>query len=206
MKTLPLRGKRKRKKQRVIKQQKRPTKGTSIEKRDESVKNRTSIGHWEMDSVMGRQKSKNCFLVLTERKTRYEIIEPLANHGAKEVVDALKRIQDKCGSAWGILFKDITCDNGSEFADFESMEKLGIKIYYAHPNAPFERGSNENNNKFVRRKYPKSTSLKASREEVKELQDWMNEYPRRQFKGKSSKEVFEQELIPLDFVNFLLLL
>lgn len=202
MKNCPLRGKRKQKKQRLYKQQKRPAKGTSIEKRDESVKSRTTFGHWEMDSVMGRQTNKNCLLVLTERKTRYEIIEPLANHGAREVLLALSRIQDECGSSWGILFKDITCDNGSEFADFESMEKLGVKIYYAHPNAPFERGSNENNNKFVRRKYPKSTSLKVSRKDIKTLQEWMNDYPRRQFDGKSSKEMFEQELMMLDFSLF----
>lgn len=198
MRDCPLRGKRKRKKKRVT-VQKRPTKGTSIEKRDSVVDERTTFGHWEMDSVIGNRPTKECMLVMTERKTRYEIIEPLANHGAKEVLTALERLQSQYGSAWGIIFKDITCDNGSEFADFESMEKLGVKIYYAHPNAPFERGSNENNNKFVRRKYPKSTPLKATRKETQELQEWMNEYPRRQFDGKSSKEMFEQEMLFIGF-------
>ena len=175
MKHCPLHGKKKVKKEKVRRVQKRPSKGTSIEKRDKEVRTRETFGHWEMDSVVGKKESRPALLVMTERKTRFEIIEPLANHGAMEVVRALNRLQSHYGSNWGIIFKSITCDNGSEFMDNKSIEQM-TDLYYAHPNAPFERGSNEVNNRFVRRKHPKGTVLNLTQEDADELQDCRNSY------------------------------
>lgn len=199
MKDLPLRGKKKNKRQKISRDYKRPV-GVSIEKRDESILDRREFGHWEMDSVMGKRASKACLLVLTERKTRYEIIEPLKDHGADEVVSALRRIkkrtEDKLGSSTAILFKSITCDNGREFCQVDKMSEIA-PIYFAHPRSPFERGSNENNNKLIRRFFPKATKLDVPRREIKRVERWMNDYPRRQFGGRSSGELFDRELAKL---------
>lgn len=199
MKDCPLHGRKKVKKQKVDRSYKRP-KGISIEERSEDVLNRLEFGHWEMDSVIGKRTSKACLLVLTERKTRYEIIEPLKDHGADEVITALRRIkrlaQAKLGSSTGILFKSITCDNGMEFSKVDEMSKIA-PIYFAHPRSPFERGSNEVNNKLIRRFFPKFTKLDVPREDVKQVEKWMNNYPRRLFNGMASVELFDEELLKL---------
>lgn len=110
-----------------------------------------------MDTVVGlRGKSKKSLLVLTERKTRKEIIMELKRNTAAEVVKSLNKLERKWGKMFYKVFKTITVDNGSEFADFEGMEKAArrkgsrVKLYYCHPYSSCERGSNENQNRMIR--------------------------------------------------------
>lgn len=87
---------------------------------------------------------------MTERKTRKEIIEVLQDHTAEAVVNTLNKIERKFGAAFKKIFKTITVDNGSEFADVEGMQKtrrgkrLRTQVFYCHPYCSCERGSNEN--------------------------------------------------------------
>ena len=120
--------------------QKRATKGESIENRPKEINTRKEFGHWEMDTVVGaRGASKKSLLVLTERKTRKEVIFLLKEHTSAAVVKALDRLERKLGKKFRGIFKSITVDNGSEFADWEGMErskrskKKRTKIYYCHP-------------------------------------------------------------------------
>ena len=199
MKDCPMHGKRKKKVQKV-ERQKRPTKGTSIEKRSKSVLKRKQFGHWEMDTVVGGQGSKAVLLVLTERKTRYELIVRLHDHTAGEVIKALTELKNKYGDSFNEIFKDVTCDNGSEFAFVNEMEKIVNKIYYAHPNSPFERGSNENQNRLIRRHYPKGSSFdNVTEHDIETVQEWMNNYPRGLFDGETSKRRFDIELDSIGF-------
>lgn len=183
--------------------QKRLQKGTSISKRPEEIDERNEIGHWEMDTVVGAQgKGKASLLVLTERKTRDEIIEKLKEHTSKAVVKTLDKIERRMGEKkFRETFKTITVDNGTEFSDVEGMErsrrnkKNRTKIYYCHPYRSCERASNENNNKLVRRWHPKGSvfdDVKPS--EIKRIEKWMNDYPRAMFGWKSSNEVLQEEL------------
>ena len=126
---------------------------------------RDDFGHWEMDTVHGAQgKSKKVLLVLTERKTRKEIIFPIKGNKAAEVVKTLNRLERQFGEGlFRRIFKSITVDNGPEFSDFEGMEKSRrnlkhrTKLYYCHAYSSYERGSNENQNKMIRRWIPKGT-------------------------------------------------
>ena len=95
-----------------IKKQKRASVGTSIDQRPEEINNRETIGHWEMDSVVGPQgKSKKTFLVLTERKSLKEIVEPLKDHTSNEVVRALDRLEREMGEKkFRETFKSITAE------------------------------------------------------------------------------------------------
>lgn len=73
--------------------------GESIENHPEEVKDRETFGHWEMDTVKGKQGiTKSCMLVLTERKTRDEIIIKMPDQKAASVMEALDRLERK----WGI--------------------------------------------------------------------------------------------------------
>lgn len=115
-KDLPVKKDQKRKYRKV--KQARPSRGESIENRPDAIDTREEIGHWEMDTVKGKQGvTKSCLLVLTERKTRDEIIAKLPDQKAESVVNALDRLEKKWGDMFYNVFKSITVDNGSEFAD-----------------------------------------------------------------------------------------
>lgn len=204
-KNLPVKRNKKRgyKKVRV---QKRASVGTSIEERPEYIKDRKEFGHWEMDSVVGKRgKSKNTFLVLTERKTRNEIIFKLPDHSATEVVKAVDCLEITWGSMFSDVFKTITVDNGTEFSYFNELERSctkpdekRTKVYYCHPYSSWERGSNENNNKMVRRIVPKGTNFDSmTDDEVLDMQIWINGYPRRIHDYHSAAELFEKEIAKL---------
>ena len=201
-KRLPVKGNREKKYKKVRKKRARVAAGTSIEKRPEHIKERKEFGHWEMDTVLGKKgKSKNCLLVLTERKTRMEIIMKLHRNTMAAVVKALDFLERKWGGLFRKIFKTITVDNGSEFADCEGLEQsiLGegkrTNLYYCHPYCSFERGSNEVANRLIRRKIPKGTNFdNRSEAEIKEVEDWINHYPREIFTYKTAHQMFELEL------------
>ena len=170
--------------------------------RPKDIRYRNEIGHWEMDTVVGAQgKSKRSFLVLTERKTRYEIVEILKEHTAAEVVRILDKLERKyTEKGFRQLFKTITVDNGTEFADFDGLKrsrrnkKDRTQIFYCHAYSSWERGSNENNNKLIRRWHPKGTVLDDVRTaDIKKIQEWMNNYPRMIFDGESAIEKIRGE-------------
>lgn len=177
----------------------RAPRGKSIEKRPAEIAERSSFGHWEMDCVVGKKGTKKTFLVLTERYTRYEIIRIMKDHTAASVVKALDGIERSYGAGlFAKVFQTITIDNGSEFSDYEGLEqscrKKGsrTKVYYCHPYSSYERGSNENQNKMIRRHYPKGVSLdKVTPADTRKLEKWINNYPRGIFDFYSSADLYE---------------
>lgn len=197
-KDLPVkRNKEKQKYDRV--QPSRAPKGKSIEKRPEEIESRQAFGHWEMDCVEGKKKTKKTLLVLTERKTRREIIRLMKDKTAESVVKALDGIEAEMGAElFARVFLTITVDNGSEFSDYEGIERSSLgegqrtTVYFCHPYSSYERGSNENQNKMVRRHYPKGydfTSVTAA--EIRRLEKWINNYPREIFGYYSSADLYE---------------
>lgn len=158
-----------------------------------------------MDSVVGRRgKSKKTLLTLTERKTRREYVFLQRDKSAAAVVDALDLLERRWGKElFRRVFKTITVDNGTEFSDCSGIEKsvyggLRTKVYYCHPYSSWERGTNENTNRMVRRQAPKGTSFdNMTVEEVQRIEDWVNHYPRRMFEYGTSAELFEEELTQL---------
>lgn len=179
--------------------QKRPPRGESIEKRPAEIAERVTFGHWEMDCVEGKKGTKKTLLVLTERKTRLEIIRLMKDKTAASVVKALNSIERQYGAErFSLMFKTITVDNGSEFSDYIGIEKSCLrkgsrtKVYFCHPYSSYERGSNENQNKMVRRHYPKGcdfTSVKPA--DIRKLENWINNYPRGIFDYYSSNDLYE---------------
>lgn len=172
-----------------------------IDKRPSEADNREVFGHWEMDTVKSGKNDPTAELVLTERKTRFEIVEPLRRDTEDEVRKALNRIEKDMGSKIFRLFKTVTCDNGSEFMDPDSMEQALYRtgkrftIYYCHPYSSWQRGTNENNNRLIRRFVPKGRSFgELTRKEIKEIQRWVNNYPRKIFDGRTSKDMFLEEI------------
>ena len=100
------------------------------------------------------------------------------------------------------IFKTITVDNGSEFADVNGLERSILEegekrthLYYCHPYSSWERGTNEVTNKMVRRKVPKGTNFEdKTDEEIEKIEGWINGYPRRIHGYRSAGELFTEEL------------
>lgn len=198
-KNLPVKGKRKRR-YKKIRRQKKVSAGTSIDARPKKIDARHEFGHWEMDTVRGGMNGKKNLLVLTERKTRYELCFLLPNGEAKNVVSVLDELEKQYQDKFSSLFKSITVDNGSEFSAFADMEKSCFEgkrtsIYYCHAYCSWERGSNENQNKLVRRRIPKGSNFDwMTQEDVDEVQEWINNYPRKKFDWLCSNDLFRQEV------------
>lgn len=168
----------------------------SIDFRPEEANNRSVYGHWEGDLVIGRRKKGAVLLTLTERVTREEIIIKLPNKKSESVARAFDYLERKLKKRFRTKFITITFDNGGEFRNYQLIEQSALykekrfNMYYAHPYCSGERGSNENNNRLIRRWIPKGISMEdISTKDIKKIEEWMNNYKRKMFNYKSSKEI-----------------
>lgn len=174
--------------------------GRSIEERPKDILERKQYGHWEMDTVVSAQNTgKACLLVLSERMTREEIVIKIKDKRSSSVIHALNMLERKYGSKkFREKFKTITCDNGVEFLDQKGIEKSRYTkgnrtiVYYCHPYSSYERGTNENINRMIRRFFPKGTNFDTvPKEQIEMVENWINNYPRKIFGGISSRKYRE---------------
>lgn len=170
------------------------TKGKSIRKRDKSVYKRKEFGHWEADTVVsGRGKTSACFATLAERKTRYYIAIKIPNRKgetmAKAVIAALSKLPQGA-------VKTITCDRGSEFANWREIEEaLHCDMYFADPYCAWQKGTNENLNGLLREFYPKGRNLsRVSEKTLEKNLALINARPKKVLGFKKPQDLFEQFL------------
>jgi len=175
----------------------------TIEKRPKEINERREFGHWEGDTVYScKNKSKAGLFTLTERKTRSEIVVKISNRKAQTIVAALDQIERSLGSKkFRFMFKSITFDNGVEFSYANALEhsvltkKTRTTLYFAHPYCSSERGTNENHNGIIRRFLPKGTDFEpVAKMTIKEVQNWMNSYPRKILNGNTPFEALQEEI------------
>ena len=157
-------------------------KDRSIELRPDYINNRVEFGHFEMYLVLGKQgKDKECLLTLTERKTRFEIVIKLNNKSSSEVIRAVKSMKENLKGYSSEIFKSITTDNGSEFSRYEEIEEiLGTMVYFCHPGASYEKGTNERHNGMLREYIPKGSDIsKYSAEDLDRIVSKLNDLERK---------------------------
>ena len=198
--------KRKRRKQRrrkVRRLAKRITRGQSIELRPVEAHSREVFGHWEMDLITGPTHGSNAsLLTLVERKHRCTIVRKLPDKTQASVLKALKGIERDHGTRrFRRIFKTITVDNGSEFLDFKALQTSAFskqqrtRIFYAHPYSSWERGSNENANRMIRRFVAKGRDIaRFTKQKVMDVEQWINDYPRRILDFMTPNELFAEQL------------
>ncbi len=166
----------------------------SIEQRPEGIRLRWELGHF----VIGKEKTKACLLTLTERKSRNEIVRKLPDKRAATVRAAIDQLEAEY-PAFGEVFKTITTDNGPEFLQWEQLVTSihggkRFDVYYCHSYAAWEKGTNERNNRMLRRKWPKGTDFTdVSQEDINDYVEWLNHYPRRSLGWKCPAEVMYGE-------------
>lgn len=171
--------------------------GKSIAERPNSINHREEFGHWEIDTVVGNKSKDDCVLLtILERKTRNAIIHKIASKTAEAVTEALNRIRNIYGDKFSDIFKTITSDNGSEFANLSTLEaETDTKVYFTHPYSSFEKGTNERHNGLIRRFIPKGKRISDySSYDISFIEEWMNTLPRRILNYKTPEELFEIHL------------
>ena len=169
----------------------------SIELRSDDINNRKTFGNWELDTVISTSKGiHKCLMTLTERKTRFEIIGTLEAKSKDEVICKFKKIKDYLKNNIKELITSLTTDNGTEFSGFkEIIEITGAKLYFCHPYASCEKGTNEKHNSIIRYFIPKSTLIENyTSEEINNICYWMNNYPRKILNYYTPQEVLQKEL------------
>ena len=149
---------------------------TPISQRPARVSQRREFGHWEGDTVMGKD-GRHCLLTLVERMTRWTRIIKLPARQASEVNKALTR-QIRQGL---LKMKSLTLDNGTEFHGFKQLqEELGIQIYFAQPYHSWERGTNENTNGLIRQYLPKGMCFSGvTQRQCDAIERELNDRPRK---------------------------
>jgi IS30 family transposase len=125
----------------------------SIDARPDYINNRKTIGHWEIDTVMGSTKA--CLVTMVERKTGYCLIGKLKDRTAAPLGRRVLELIRTCPQS----VKSITADNGTEYCCSKVEEQANLKFYFAHPYHSWERGTNENTNGLIRQYLPKGTNL-----------------------------------------------
>ena len=178
-----------------LKHRKRPV-GTSVR-----IPNRVSIhdrpewcnalnfGNWEMDTIVGRN-NKEAIVTLVERSTNYLIMKKLKyGKNAKELSKTVSLLLMPFKST----IQSITTDNGSEFADHQTITKKlsGVKIYFADPYSSWQKGAIENTNKLIRQYIPKGTDINTLTDAyIADIQYKINKRPRKKLNFLSPKQVF----------------
>lgn len=131
--------------------------GRSIEERPQEINDRKEFGHWECDLVLGHKtRDDRVLLTLSERMSREFLILRIPDKTAASVMRAFRTLQNQYSEHWNDIFKTITTDNGSEFADLANLEQVSkTLVYYAHPYTSCDKGTVERHNGLIRRFIPK---------------------------------------------------
>ena len=176
----------------------------SIESRPEYINNRSTFGHFEIDTVIGTNRGKHeCLLTMTERKTKYEMIFKISSKTSKNVVNKINQIKLFMNKHYNKVFKSFSTDNGSEFSDFLGIIKDSkTAIYFCHPYCSGEKGTNEKHNSMIRYFIPKKTLLENySCDDINKIADWMNNYPRKSLNYKTPLEALLEEFNDKSTIN-----
>jgi IS30 family transposase len=162
----------------------------SIDERPEIVAQKTRIGDWEIDTVIGKNH-QGALVTIVERVSKFTLIKKVASKHAEVVTEAtillLQPYLDKTLT--------ITADNGKEFAGHEKIkEQLNADVYFAHPYSSWERGLNENTNGLIRQYFTKGSSFEnITDDEVEAVMYKLNHRPRKTLDFKTPHELFSAE-------------
>jgi IS30 family transposase len=164
---------------------------SSIESRPEIVELRSRIGDWEGDTIIGKD-GKQAIVTLVERKSRLTLMEKIEQRTANATEKAIIRMLQPF--IHSIL--TLTFDNGKEFANHEEIARqLQAKIFFAHPYASWERGTNENTNGLIRQYFPKGSDLSSiTNDQIVFVKERLNDRPRKCLDFLTPQMVFSENI------------
>jgi transposase, IS30 family len=161
----------------------------SIHERPAIVAEKARIGDWEGDTIIGKDH-KGAILTTNERKSGFLLMKKLGGKNATDLSVQMVAVL----TPYKAVCHTLTVDNGKEFARHTDISTaLGINVYFADPYASWQRGANENTNGLIRQYIPKKTDFDTiSDERIQEIQDLINNRPRKRLNWKTPNEVFQQ--------------
>ena len=180
-----------------------------ISQRSAEADDRLVPGHWEGDLILGLHSS--AIGTLVERSTRFTMLlhlppmpghrkqqrikngPALAGHGAQAVQDA---IVESITTLPQQFRRSLAWDQGAEMAQHAQLrEDTGLDIYFCYPQAPWQRGTNENTNGLLRQYFPKGTDLsRHSRNDLNAVATTLNSRPRKTLGWKTPTETLHKHL------------
>lgn len=172
---------------------------TLIDHRPEEVGQRIVPGHWEGDLIKGAM-NRSRVGTLVERATLFVALVKLDDGRAETTAQGFANILNRFQTP---MRRSMTYDQGRETARRQWLEKqTGIKVYFAHPHSPWERGINENTNGLLRQYLPKGQNLSLfSQQQLDEIAMEMNARPRKSLDWKAPAELFLPQG-DFDFVQY----
>ncbi len=172
--------------------------GSPIAGRPEEIEQRLRLGDFEGDTVLGPPGAGGV-VTLVDRKSRYTIITKIHSKDSEHVHARIKKRLRELAEEQR---RSVTFDNGGEFARCDRLEKhLGLKLYYAEPGCPYQRGTNENTNGLIRQYFPKGTDFRdVTHYEVRTVEQLLNNRPRACLGFQTPREVFFEKTPSTDCV------
>lgn len=160
----------------------------SIDDRPKVIDERTRLGDWEGDTVVGKGH-KGVVVTCVDRASRYLVARKVDACATEPVT---RQLQQSLRRLPACKRQSLTLDNGREFARPIQLEKkLAMPIYFAHPYHSWERGTNENTNGLLRQYLPKGTDLTPmTPEQLRSHVRQLNHRPRKCLGFQSPFEVF----------------
>jgi IS30 family transposase len=162
-----------------------------IDERPADAAGRQVPGHWEGDLIIGKNGA-SAASTLVERVSRYLILVPLTSKHTHTVTTAVaQHIQGLPET----LRRSLTWDCGTEMAAHAALSLAAdIDVYFAHPHSPWERGTNEHTNRWIREYLPRGTVIPSDPQQLAAIAERLNNRPRRILDYKKPKEVFAELL------------
>jgi len=163
----------------------------SIDERPAIVDEKTRVGDWEIDLVIGRGH-RGALVTIVERATRFTVSKRINDKSAKTVTAATIALLEPLKD----IVLTITADNGKEFAYHEQITAaLDAKVYFADPYSSWQRGLNENTNGLLRQYWPKKTDFKkVSANKVSAVIIQLNDRPRKKLRYKTPAKVMAEHM------------
>jgi len=187
-----------------------------ISERPAEVADRAVPGHWEGDLLIGLERS--AIGTLVERTSRLTVLvhlpreqgyrhkatpkngPALAGYGAITMKNALTSTMSTLPE---LMRRSLTWDRGKELSAHAQFKvETGIPVFFADPNSPWQRGTNENTNGLLRQYFPKGTDLSRwSADDLAAVAATLNNRPRQVLGWKTPAEVFDEHLLSLQQVG-----
>lgn len=161
----------------------------NIDERPMIAAERGRIGDMEIDTIVGKSRHQAAIITIVDRRSRLLRMRKVVRRTAPIVAQMI------CEELKGLAVHTITSDNGSEFAHFSSIAReLGVEYYFCHPYSSWERGTNENTNGLIREFFPKKTRFdRITAAHVKQVQEKLNDRPRKSLQYRTPNEVYFYE-------------
>lgn len=163
----------------------------SIHERPVEVEERLVPGHWEGDLIKGARNASSVG-TLVERTSLFVTLVKMDSASAKDAESGFAFVLNRINAQQRL---SMTYDQGREMAWHEKLaEDTGIKVYFADPHSPWQRGINENTNGLLRQYLPKGTDLSVfTQEELDQIAWKLNTRPRKSLNFRCPAEIFMPE-------------